>query len=73
MGYETMEETKNGVKRESLATPWYGVASHLIEYITYEGVFGVVYSYHLNLLYKLRYYSHQKSNDNLSILYLSKF
>jgi hypothetical protein len=70
LDYETMEETKQGVKRDSLPIPWDEVALHLIKYISYGGRYNLIYSYHSKFLYQLRYYSHQNPEEKLSVPHL---
>jgi hypothetical protein len=60
VAYETMEETKNGVKRDNLLAPWDEVALCLIKYITCEGIYNMVYAYHFRLLYQMRHCPHQE-------------
>ena len=45
LDYETMEETKNGIKGDSLLEAYDDMDSHPIKYIFYEGIYIIVYSY----------------------------
>ena len=53
-GEEPIKE-KNGVRRDSLPYPLSEVGYQLIKYISFEGIYSVVYGYHFRILEELRF------------------
>ena len=54
--YETMEENKNGFKRENFPSPRDEVVLHIMKYITCDGRNSMVYSFHFKLLHQRRHF-----------------
>ena len=48
-------EDKNGVRRTSLPPLWTEFSYQIMNYITFEGRFNIIYGHHFRLLYELRY------------------
>jgi len=49
LGGEEVMEDKNEVRREILPYAWNETSYHLINYISFEGRYNVVYGYHFRL------------------------
>ena len=62
-------EDKNGVRRASLPYPWNEVIYHLINYISCEGRYSVVYGYQFRLLEELRFGAETPPHHKLIIPY----
>ena len=67
-GEEPIED-KNGVRKTSLPYPWNEVSYHLIQYISCEGRYSVVYGYPFRLLEKFRFGAWIPPNHRLIIPY----
>jgi len=66
---EEPTEDKNGIRRDNLPYPWSKVGYQLIKYISYEGRYSVVYSYHFRMLEELRFGVETPVHQRLNIPY----
>jgi len=66
---EEPNEEKNGVIREIIPYPWNEVRYHIINYISCEGIFGIVYGYQFRLLHELRFGEEIPPHRRLSVPY----